>query len=149
MPVAPGIAIQEISADSQPHSTASSGLDIVVTDDNLDSIRALGRLLERRGHRVRLAATGQEALDALAHQVPDVLLLDIGLPDISGHQVASTVRQTYPQTNLLLIATTGYGQAKDRLRSADAGFDHHLVKPMNLDTLYGLLQAHAEESRLN
>lgn len=135
------------SIDAQASRTISPALDILVTDDNLDSIRALARLLERRGHRVRLAETGQQALDAVAQQLPDVLLLDIGLPDISGHEVASTLRQGYPDKPLLLIATTGYGQAKDQLLSKNAGFDYHLIKPMNLDRLYEILQEHAEQRR--
>ncbi|ASJ70737.1 ATP-binding protein [Granulosicoccus antarcticus] len=145
LPTASCASINTGSTDRQAAKTISSALDIVLTDDNLDSIRALARLLERRGHRVRLAETGQQALDAVAQQFPDVLLLDIGLPDISGHEIAGRLRQGYPDKALLLIASTGYGQAQDRLRSTNAGFDHHLVKPMNMDNLYAILQEYAEQ----
>lgn len=114
-------------------------LNVLITDDNVDSIRALGRLLERRKHRIRLATSGAEALTAAREEIPDVVLLDIGLPDISGHAVARQLRQEFAGHDLLLIATTGYGQPEDQERSHEAGFDHHLTKPVELAQLDRLM----------
>ncbi len=140
LPLATGPAepVPSPPVDNTP-STQRAVLDVLVTDDNLDSVTALGRLLERRKHRVRLANSGAEALDAAREKTPDVVLLDIGLPDISGHEVARQLRSDHAGHDMLLIATTGYGQPEDQERSSQAGFDHHLTKPIELAQLDRLM----------
>ncbi len=108
---------------------------ILVVDDNKDSIAALGHILSSQGHEVRLAYDGNTALAAVRTRAPDVILLDIGLPDISGYDVARQVRELPGGADLHLIALTGFGQAEDRRKSEAAGFDEHLVKPVDLGVL--------------
>lgn len=104
---------------------------ILIVDDNEAAAQGLGKLLEYRGHKVRLAYTGAEALSAVAEDAPDVLVLDIGLPDQDGYEVARTLRGKLKFTGTL-IALTGYGQYEDRETAKEAGFDHHLTKPVGL-----------------
>ncbi|MGQ7844577.1 hybrid sensor histidine kinase/response regulator [Granulosicoccus sp. 3-233] len=141
LPLASGPVEQDPTRSADTVATNAAALDVLVTDDNLDSISALGRLLERRQHQVRLAGSGTEALQAAREKTPDVVLLDIGLPDISGHEVARQLRSLYPARDILLIATTGYGQPEDQERSHQAGFDHHLTKPIELNELNRLMNA--------
>jgi signal transduction histidine kinase len=103
---------------------------ILVVDDNEDAAKALARLLEFRGHTVYVAHSGKEAIENTRLFKPEVILLDIGLPDLSGYQVAQQLRQS--GVHAKIIAVTGYGQENDRMDSEDAGFDHHLVKPVSL-----------------
>jgi two-component system CheB/CheR fusion protein len=112
---------------------------ILVADDNHDSAESLGMLLELAGHQVRLAYDGQEALDAAGLFLPDVMLLDIGLPKLDGFEVASRLRQDPRYDGMLLVAVTGYGTDGDRERARAAGFDHHLVKPVDPKELRELI----------
>src|SRR5690606_42165607 len=101
----------------------------------------LAELLAIRGHRA-VASTEPRAANELAGKfAPEVVLLDIGLPEIDGYQVARTLRQMPATRNALVIAVTGYGQPEDRRASAGAGFDHHLVKPVGLQQLEELISA--------
>jgi len=108
---------------------------ILVVDDNVDAAQTLQDLLELWGHEVRVAYEGEAALEIAAGYLPEVLLLDIGLPGLDGYEVARRLRGEPRFRNTLLIALTGYGQADDRRRSRAAGFDAHLVKPVNPDEL--------------
>jgi two-component system CheB/CheR fusion protein len=110
---------------------------ILVVDDNQDSAEGLAMLLEIYGHEVRIAFSGPEALDAARTFLPDVVLLDIGLPGMDGYEVARQIRAG--RKDCRLVALTGYGQEEDRQRSRDAGFDHHLVKPVDLEELRRVL----------
>lgn len=112
---------------------------ILVADDNQDSAESLGMLLELAGHEVRLAHDGLQALEAAASFAPDVMLLDIGLPRLDGYQVAMRLRQDPRLDRMLLVAVTGYGTDGDRERARAAGFDHHLVKPVDPRTLAELV----------
>jgi len=95
--------------------------------------------LETSGHEVEVAYSAQKALEmAVAHQ-PDIVLLDIGLPDMDGYEVAKHLRQTPELKEMRLIAVTGYGQLSDRQRSQEAGFDEHVVKPVEWRKLEELL----------
>ncbi len=96
-------------------------------------------LIGLSGHFTRLAHTGLDALLAVESQRPDVVLLDIGLPGMDGYEVARRLRQAEATRNLLLVAVTGYGQDDDRRKSSAAGFNHHLVKPLDLDQLEAIL----------
>jgi PAS domain S-box-containing protein len=103
---------------------------ILVVEDHEDGRLGLVALLQRRGHEVFQAATGAEGLEAAAAHAPDIVLLDIGLPDLEGYEVGRRIRETLG-AGVCLIALTGYGQPKDRARSEEAGFDAHLVKPID------------------
>jgi signal transduction histidine kinase len=117
------------------------GLQVMVVDDNPDVAESCKTLLELSGHRVCTAYSGREALEMAESVHPDVMLLDIGLPDISGYEVARRVRATAWGGNADLIAVTGWGQDSDRERAFRAGFDHHLTKPIATDSLETLLQS--------
>lgn len=112
---------------------------VLVADDSRDSAESLGMLLELAGHEVRLAYDGQEALEVADSFLPDVMLLDIGLPKLDGFEVASRLRQDQRHDRMLLMAVTGYGTDSDRDRARAAGFDHHLVKPVDPKLLRDLV----------
>jgi CheY-like chemotaxis protein len=114
---------------------------ILIVDDNADAANALRYLLQNDGHHVELASDGSSGL-ALAHRLkPDVLLLDIGLPQLNGYDFARQVRSDESLKNATLIAITGYGQPGDQLRAAKAGFDHHMTKPIEFQQLQELLRS--------
>lgn len=112
---------------------------VLVVDDNVDAAGSLGLLLELGGHEVRIAHDGSQALAQAADFHPDVVLLDIGLPGMDGYAVAKAIRENPLLASAQLIAVSGYGQDEDRKRSHAAGFDHHLVKPVDLGALSALL----------
>jgi CheY-like chemotaxis protein len=112
---------------------------ILVVDDNQDGARSLSRLLELQGHECRVAFNGPAAIDLAARFRPDVFLLDIGMPEMSGYEVARRIRALPEHRGATLIAITGWGQEEDRRRSREAGFDLHLVKPITIDALAGVL----------
>jgi signal transduction histidine kinase/response regulator RpfG family c-di-GMP phosphodiesterase len=112
---------------------------VLVVDDNRDAAESLALLLRLDGHDVRVAHDGPAALEAAAAFGPEVVLLDIGLPRMSGHEVAARLLQQPHPGRCLLVAMTGYGQDEDRRRSHEAGFHHHLVKPVDPQTLRDLL----------
>ncbi|MGE0041914.1 MAG: ATP-binding protein [Vicinamibacterales bacterium] len=112
---------------------------ILVVDDNRDSLETLAMLLSLHGHEVRTAADGRSAFEALHAFTPDVALLDIGLPDTDGYEVARRMRAAAGDRPLLLVAVTGWGGRADRIRSREAGFDEHLVKPIDWEQLQRIL----------
>jgi signal transduction histidine kinase/ActR/RegA family two-component response regulator len=112
---------------------------VLIADDNRDAADSLSLLLELSGHEVRVAHLGQTALSLAQTFRPDVVFLDIGMPDLSGYEVARALRQEAWATSLQLIALTGWGQEEDRRRALEAGFDHHLTKPVNPDLLQRLI----------
>jgi len=116
---------------------ATQGLRVLVADDNRDAIDTLALFLERSGHTVRTASDGREAIEAAATFHPDVCVLDIGMPHMDGYEVARTLRAHGKAP--VLIALTGWGQAEDHQRSREAGFDYHLIKPVQPATLVKLL----------
>jgi CheY-like chemotaxis protein len=111
---------------------------MVVVDDNLDAAESLAELLGISGHQVKVAYDGRSALEVVRAHAPDVVLLDIGLPRMDGYAVARELRAEHGD-RLTLIALTGYGQEEDRRRTKDAGFDHHFVKPLDLQLLVDVL----------
>ena len=115
-------------------------LRILVADDNRDSADTCKQLLDSAGHSVRAAYGGNEALDVAGRFHPEVAVLDIGMPGMNGYEVASRIRDTQWGAEATLIAATGWGQDADKRRAIDAGFDHHLTKPIDLDTLAALLE---------
>jgi CheY-like chemotaxis protein len=111
-----------------------------VVDDNLDAASSLARFLSGlHGQVVEVAPDGPAALELAESFGPEVVLLDIGLPGMDGHEVARRLRGHPDHRHALLVALTGWGQDQDRRRSREAGFDHHLVKPVDLDALVRLL----------
>jgi signal transduction histidine kinase/DNA-binding response OmpR family regulator len=115
---------------------------VLVVDDNEDGARLLSRMLRSCGHHLSLAHDGPTALEVALADPPDVVLLDIGLPGMDGYEVARRLRERDGPTPILLVALTGYGQEDDLRRSQEAGFDHHLVKPVDPLTLSELLARH-------
>ncbi len=104
---------------------------ILVVDDNIDSAESLAMLLEITGHEVRMAHDGREAVNVASAFLPEVILLDIGLPKLNGYEAAREIRQHPWGVKMTLIALTGWGQDEDRQKSKDAGFDSHMVKPVD------------------
>jgi CheY-like chemotaxis protein len=122
-----------------PHGGAQSGRSILIIEDHEDAREALRALLELEGHRVAAAGTGPSGLE-LARTTPlDVALIDIGLPEVDGYEVARRLRALGPQCPYL-VALTGYGEPDDVKRAQDAGFDAHLLKPVDPDALAGVLK---------
>jgi len=117
----------------------ADGLRVMVVDDNVEAAETLAMLLEADGHEVLVEHEALRALDRARHAAPQVCLLDIGLPEMDGNELAQRLRAQPETAGALLIAITGYGQESDRVRALAAGFDHHLVKPIDTDSLYGLL----------
>ena len=104
---------------------------ILVVDDNVDVVETTTMLLTLSGHQVRSAKDGLQALHVAGEFMPDVVLLDIGLPLMDGYEVARRLRQMPGTAGALLVALTGYGQQGDRERGKDAGFDGHMLKPVD------------------
>jgi CheY-like chemotaxis protein/nitrogen-specific signal transduction histidine kinase len=113
---------------------------VLVVDDNRDAAESLGKLLKLLGAQVQVVFSGAEALEAVRNEKPATILLDIGMPEMNGYEVARRIRSEAENRDITLIALTGWGQEQDRRRSHDAGFDHHLVKPVNSASLLELLQ---------
>ena len=114
-------------------------LRVLVVDDNVDAAQILGLLLKATGHDARMAFDGVSAVKVALDFLPNIVLLDIGLPGLDGYEVAKRLRQDSSLDGVVLVALTGYGQATDKLRSQDAGFNHHLVKPADFDKVQQIL----------
>ena len=114
-------------------------LRILVVDDNRDSARSLSKLMNLIGHKTQIAYDGLEAVEAAGTFRPEVILLDIGLPKLNGYQACYKIREQPWSKNILIVALTGWGQDEDRLKSKEAGFDGHLVKPVDVTVLENLL----------
>jgi PAS domain S-box-containing protein len=125
------------------------GLKILVVDDNRDAADSCSTLLELSGHNVQTAYTAHHALDLAALSPPHVILADIGLPDINGYELARRIRSAPWGRRAVLIAVTGWGQEADKRRAFEAGFNHHLTKPIDPETVEALLQAVSPEFALD
>jgi PAS domain S-box-containing protein len=125
---------QHVAPEARPRA-------ILVIEDNLDAGETLAEILELEGHRVRVARDGRSGLDLARELHPDVVLCDIGLPDIDGYEVARTLRRDDALRATRLIALSGYAQPEDRQRARDAGFDAHIAKPPDVDKLMSVLAA--------
>ncbi len=135
---ADGEAVAKEQAAAAPPATGPSRR-VLVVDDNVDAADSLGLLLAGGGHEIRVVHSGQAALDAAESFQPELVFLDIGLPDVSGYDVASSLRRTSRDGSLRIVALTGWGNEEARVRSAEAGFDLHLTKPVQMDVLNRLL----------
>jgi CheY-like chemotaxis protein len=112
---------------------------ILIADDHRDSANSMAMLMRMGGHEVTVAYDGEEAVKMAEDAPPDVVLLDIGMPRLNGYEVAQRLRTQPRGRELVLIATTGWGQEEDRRRSARSGFDAHLVKPVDHQALLEVL----------
>jgi CheY-like chemotaxis protein len=132
---------------AQPQQAASAPvlsrggpeLRVLVADDNRDAAETLGALLEMLGHDVHLVHDGQAAVDACAAFDPDVVVLDIGMPRLNGYEACKRIRGSIGGAQRTLVALTGWGQEQDVARSREAGFDRHLVKPVDVPALVEIL----------
>ena len=125
---APAAPVASPLADS---ASAVGPLRILVVDDNLDAAQTLSLFLRASGHTVEVVYCALDAIDVVAVFKPQVCLLDIGLPDIDGNELARRLRALPDMEHATLIAATGYGRQQDREQARQAGFDHYLVKPLN------------------
>jgi CheY-like chemotaxis protein len=123
----------------ETHAGSATHSRVLVVDDNVDTARSIARLLNLLGHSVEIAHDGPAAIETARAFRPDVLLLDIGLPTMDGYEVARRLRAEDCGKHARIIAITGYGQDEDRRRSGEAGFDHHLIKPVDFRSLVTLL----------
>lgn len=123
----------------RPSSAGLIRQRVLIVDDNEDAADSLGMLLEASASEVRIAHSGREALTVFDQFDPAFVLLDIGMPDMDGYEVARAIRSRCGHRHPVLIAFTGWGQEADRVRAHEAGFDHHLVKPTDLRLLKAIL----------
>jgi CheY-like chemotaxis protein len=110
-------------------------LKVLVADDNRDGADGFAMLLELLGHQVRTAYSGKQAVAMAEEFRPELVMLDIGMPEMNGYEVARHLRQQPWGRDMVLVAITGWGQDEDRLQAQAAGFDHHRAKPVELDAL--------------
>ena len=146
LPVALSVAEDEPTVQTDPAGSITR-YRILVVDDNVDAANSLGQLLEMLGNEVITFYDGESGITAAKKFRPDIVLCDIGMPKMNGYDTARSIRAEEWGKNIVLVALTGYGQMGDLQRSADAGFDHHLVKPLDVDALMALLaglQPHPE-----
>jgi CheY-like chemotaxis protein len=140
LPLAVGAAIEPLGASlDREHAETASALRILVVDDNVDAVTLLVGVLGALGHQVRLAHDGPSALRELEQFRPDLALLDLGLPVMDGFELARHIRGQGSHGAIPLVALTGYGDATTRVAARDAGFDGHLLKPLELTHLQKLL----------
>jgi signal transduction histidine kinase/CheY-like chemotaxis protein len=141
IPCLPGDAPAAAEPPSKPAAEPSAaGCRVLVVDDNADAADSLAALLEMTGHPTRTVHDSAAVLAAAEQFRPDVVLLDIGMPGMSGHEVAQLLRADPRFRDTMLIAVTGWGADADRERSRAAGFDHHLTKPVDVDAVLALLK---------
>jgi len=134
--------VREVAPQPPVAKRSPSGVPsrrVLVVDDNPDILESMSVMLEQSGHHVKLAQNGNDALDVAAQFMPEVVLLDIGLPGLDGYEVARHLRKMPELDKSIFVALTGYGQTEVRHRAFDAGFDLHLVKPIDLQTLDKIL----------
>ncbi len=143
IPDAPGVGSHP-TAQEPAAAPAEPACRVLVVDDNVDAAAMLGSLLRRHGHQARIANGGQQALDALESFHPEVVLLDIGMPGMNGLEVAQRMHESGANPRPFIVAVTGWGSAEDKQRSQDAGFDMHLVKPVEESEVLEVLRTRTE-----
>jgi CheY-like chemotaxis protein len=125
--------------DAVPVSAGGQGRSVLLVDDNVDAAQLLAMVLENLGYRVAVEHDSRRALERARMDAPDVCILDIGLPDMDGNELARELRRLPSMQNAMLVAVTGYGRQQDRDTALASGFDHHLVKPVDMHRLIALL----------
>ena len=140
LPRATGLATADApSCAANNVEKAKQALKILVVDDNIDAADTIAMLLETIGYQVMVEHSAKRALERTAAEKPDVFLLDIGLPEMNGNELAFQIRNLPGMAGAMLIALTGYGQDEDRVKTKSAGFDYHFVKPLDTDKLSAIL----------
>ncbi len=134
-------AAQKPVAEKPEAKATQTNKRIMLVDDNIDYAKTMSALLESIGNEVRVAHDGFEALSVAKEFVPDVAFLDIGMPGMSGYELAQVLRQSPETANTILVAVTGWGQEKDKQLSSSAGFNYHLVKPVNVAQLAKIISS--------
>ncbi|HEU5135693.1 MAG TPA: response regulator [Steroidobacteraceae bacterium] len=129
----------QINARSDANNSARRLRRVLVADDNRDAGETLAMLLRLDGHEVYVATDGLEAVDMFTRERPEVVILDIGMPGLSGHEVAKRIRELNGGQDVTLVAVTGWGQKADKDRAMASGFDHHFTKPVEPTVLSALL----------
>jgi CheY-like chemotaxis protein len=124
---------------SAPTAASQRKASVLIVDDNKDMAQGLAKILKFHGHEVRTVYDGPDGITAARALLPQVILLDIGLPTLDGYHVARTLRTEREFSDVMIIAISGYGHEEDRSRSREAGMNHHLVKPVDLGMLTNLL----------
>jgi CheY-like chemotaxis protein len=146
LPLPPQAAAAAGSGDAQAPASARDAARrrrVLIADDNADALATMAMLLEMEGHEVHTAGDGEQAVAQAEAVRPDIAILDIGMPRLSGHEVAARIRSAEWGRGMLLIALTGWGQAHDQERARAAGFDHHCTKPVDLGQLLALVDGAA------
>ena len=136
LPLHPQAAAADAAPPLAPPDAAPQPLRVLIVDDNVDAALALGMALESEGYVATLAHDGVEAIEQVGTAAPDIVLMDIGMPHMDGLEAARRMRQLPQGQRLYLVAITGWGQARDREMTREAGFDEHLVKPVRVATLH-------------
>jgi PAS domain S-box-containing protein len=133
--------VHELPEGGGPRSRLAGGRRILVVDDNVDAAASLAMMLKIMGHEVRTAHDGLAGVEAAAASRPDVILLDIGMPNLNGYDACRRIRSEPWGRDVLIVAVTGWGQEEDKRRSLEAGFDHHMTKPAEPADLERVLSA--------
>ncbi|HYD17578.1 MAG TPA: response regulator, partial [Patescibacteria group bacterium] len=123
-------------------AASGEGLRVLVVDDNQDSAKTMGWTLEALGHKYRLAFDGQSAIQAGESYLPQLVLLDIGLPGMTGYEVCTALKTLPALRDTLFVAQTGWGQPEDKEKARLAGFNHHLVKPVDIRELQKIIDGY-------
>lgn len=139
LPIHSKLAEPDVDHPDAGRTRSTTVRRILVVDDNRDSAQTLSMMLDLMGHQTAMAFDGQEAIDSVANDPPELIFLDIGLPRLNGYEVCRRIRELPGGNEIVIVALTGWGQEDDRRRSTDAGFDFHLVKPIDLATMEELL----------
>ncbi len=139
LPTAVATPAHQSAPAAQAARASATARRVLVADDNEDAAQLLASLLTLAGHEVVTAANGPAALELLRESVPDICFLDIGMPGMSGYELARCIRADTAFARTTLVAVTGWGQTEDRRRSAEAGFDHHLMKPVDARDIHVLV----------
>ena len=139
LPLAVGQTDEGSLADADKVKQHARGLSILIVEDNEDARESLALLLKLNGHDVTAVSTGRAGLEEASDHPPDVLICDIGLPDLDGFEVIRALRAARPAIGVFAIALTGYAQPLDREQAIAAGFDAHLAKPPRFEELDGIL----------
>jgi CheY-like chemotaxis protein len=139
LPLSVGAAAAAAAEAPVPDGTSTHRRRVLVADDNVDAGESLAMLLRLDGHQVELARNGPEALELYERMRPDIAILDIGMPGLSGYDVARRIRQHKDANGVKLIALTGWGQESDKKRAMASGFDHHFTKPVEPTALVALI----------
>jgi len=145
LPLAAEVSVPEPARPSASEQKAATKCRILIVDDNRDSADSLAMLLKLMGNEVGVAYDGEQALEVAAALRPDVALLDIGMPKLNGYDACRRIRQESWGRDMFLIALTGWGQEEDRRRTQEAGFNQHIVKPVDPNALLALLSSSSPE----